>query len=159
MKTVRYAVLCALLFVSLTACNSRKEQKAAVPQANQQAPVQELPVAPTDKADADAAAARVIEQFRAGDFSGIYRQASEGFRAVGTEGQFVGAARNARTRTGPVREVRLLKYYGRVDKFTVYLYEVRYDKVSSELRLSFGRSKSGTMELCGLNQRDLTKKN
>lgn len=163
MKPYQYVVLSALLFATslLAACNSNKEQNVTnpvTPAQVQQVPIKTVPVVSQDKADADVVAAQVLAQFKAGDFKSIYRNASAGFQEIGTEGQFVGVAQQTRARTGPVKDIKEIKYFGLVGNYTVYLYEVRYDSVVSELRLSFGRSKSGKMELCGLNQRDVVRK-
>jgi hypothetical protein len=150
------AVLVASAFVtiSLTACNSKKEEKQLSPSHPPVQVAQQVPVSSKDKADADAVATQVLNWFKSGDFKSIYRHASPGFQAIGTEGQFVAAFEKIRANTGPVKDIKQTKYYGRPDNYTVYLYEVRYAKVASELRLTFGRSKEGKMELCGLNQKD-----
>lgn len=164
MKHYQYVVLSSLLFATslISACNSKNEQNPvpapAKPAQIQQVPIKTVPVISRDKADADVVTAQVLAQFKAGDFKSIYRNASTGFQEIGTEGQFVGVSQQTRAKTGPVKAIKEIKYFGLVGNFTVYLYEVRYDNVVSELRLSFGRSKSGKMELCGLNQRDIVRK-
>jgi hypothetical protein len=157
MNFLRYVALFALLlsFTLLTACTSKKEQKPVV---NAPPAVKTIPVASQDKVDADAAAAKVLAQFKAADFASIYKEASSGFQEVGTEGQFVAAAQKTRAKTGPIKDIKEVNFYGREDKFFVHLYHVQYEKVASELRLTFGRSKLGKMLLTGLNQKDIAKK-
>lgn len=160
MKPVRYVAGVVLLtaFIACAGCGSKKEKDvAAVPGPSPQKPAA-VAVAPQEKAEVSAVAAKVLTQFKSGEFAAIYKAASSGFKEIGTEDGFVATMEHTRKKTGAIKDVKEVNFVTSPDKFYFIVYHVQYDNIKSELRLSFGRSKSGVMELCGLNQKDIIKK-
>jgi len=109
---------------------------------------------PKDKADAEAAAAHVLAQMEAGDFSAIYKEAAPGFKQIGKEADFVAAFQRTRQKTGALKDARQASFTARPDQALVLVYSLENDKFKSDRRLTFTRSKAGKMELAGLNQHD-----
>lgn len=108
----------------------------------------------TNKADAEAAAVRVLGQMEAGEFSALYREASPGFKQIGPEAAFIESFQQTRQKTGPLRDLRQSSFVTRQDQTHVLVYRLENDRFKTERRLSFARSTDGKMELCGLNQHD-----
>lgn len=109
-----------------------------------------------DEADAAMAKEQVIKLLKGSDFSTIYKQASAGFRQVGSEQQFVALWLKQLQETGPFKEAKQIGHTIRpADKFLLFTYQVKYANMSKELSLTFGRSKSGKLELTGIHQKQL----
>ena len=156
-------VVFMILLSAVTGCS--KKEKASQPQAPQQTattsskktPPQTGPVVapPQDEADAAPLKAKVLAQLKTGDFASIYKDASEGFRKVGAEKQFVDLWQKQLQMTGPFKDAKEISHTVRPgDKFIIFIYKVTYEKNSKALRLTFGRSEKGKMELTGINQSD-----
>lgn len=158
-------VVFLIMLTTLPGCSSKKE-KANQPQqplqsaassskkaANQQA--SQVVASPQDEADAALLKVKVLAQVKARDFAAIYREASDGFRKVGPEDKFVALWQQQLQQTGPFKEAKEFSHTVRPDdKFLVFIYKVQYEKAGKALRLTFGRSKQGKMELTGINQSD-----
>lgn len=167
MNRVR-CIKAALLLISAVAvlgCKSKQEAPApssGTPQQNTgeiksisgQSAGGAVPTSPQDKADAEAAATRVLTQMEAGDFSTMYKEAEAGFKKIGSEAQFVAKFQQVRQKTGPLMNPQLVSHVTRPDKTVVLVYRLGNDRFISERRLTFARNKSGKMELFGLNQHD-----
>ena len=156
MKVVRYVAVVALLvtLVVLPGCSSKKEKDPDVPRQKPGAVV----VPPQDKADADAVVSTVLAQLKSGEFAAIYKAASPLFKEIGPEAGFVAMMERTRRKTGPFISAKEVNFVTSPEKFHFFVYHVQYKNIKSELRLTTGRSKSGKMELCGLNQKDLKKR-
>lgn len=161
MKKVSAVVVPVLVLAALSGCGSKKDkagqpsapQKAGQP-ASQQGSV--VVASPQDEADVVAAKARVLAHIKAGDFAAVYREASAGFREVGPEQQFVALWKQQLMQTGEYRELKEVSHTVRPeDRFLLFFYHVQYENAKKVLRLTFGRSKAGKMELTGINQQDL----
>ena len=159
----RNAIIAALTLVialaALAGCSSKKEKAAETPSAPNAAqpgtPGKSAVVAssPQDEAEADTLKTQVLTQVKNKDFAGIYRGASAGFREVGLQEQFVALWDKQLLETGAFKDAKLESHSVRpADKFQVYTYLVHYQNMDKELRLTFGRSKTGKMELTGINQ-------
>jgi hypothetical protein len=109
---------------------------------------------PQDKADAEAAAKRVLARMEAGDFAAIYNDAGPGFKKIGSEGQFVALFQQKREITGPLKDPRELNFITRPDYTHVLTFSLENNRFRTERRLTLARAKSGKMELVGLNQHD-----
>jgi len=118
----------------------------------------EIATSPQDKVDAEAAAARVISQMEAGEFSAIYKEASPGFRKIGSEELFVAKFQQTRQKTGPLKKPRQISFVTRPGNIHVLVYRLESERFTTDRRLTFDRAKSGKMELFGLNQHDDPKK-
>jgi hypothetical protein len=150
-----------IMLAALPGCNSKKE-KANQPQtplqssstSSKKASIQ--PVAPPqDEADAALLKVKVIAKLKGGDFAGIYKDASDGFRKVGPEEKFVALWQQQQQQTGPFKEAKEISHTVRPeDKFLLFIYKIQYEKANKAVRITFGRSKDGKMELTGINQRD-----
>ena len=164
------AVTLMIILAALPGCSSKKEktEQAQAPQhamssaskipakAGEAPPNAVVTASPQDEADAAKLKEKVLAQVKAGDFSAIYKDASAGFREVGPETQFVALWRQQLQQTGAFKEVKEISHTVRPqDKFLVFNYHVQYEKAKKELRLTFGRSKKGKMELTGINQREI----
>ena len=170
MNNVRYinSAFLIVLLVTVIGCKSKQEapvaKTAPTPNAGEVKSITGqnaagVPVtSPHDKIDAEAAAARVIAQMEAGDFSAIYNEASPGFKQIGREALFVEKFQQTRQKTGPLKNPKLISFVTLPDKTHVLVYHLENEKFKSERRLTFDRSQSGRMELFGLNQHDDPKK-
>ncbi len=168
MNRVRCMKTALLLFVvvAFVGCKSRQE----TPGANPSAPLKNagseiksisgqiaggaIVTPPQDKADAQATAKRVLAQMEAGDFFTIYNEAAPGFRQIGKEADFISKFQQTRQKTGPLNNPKEISFVTRPDKAYVLVYRLQNERFISERRLTFFRSKSGKMELLGLNQHD-----
>jgi hypothetical protein len=161
-------VLLIVLLVTVIGCKSKQEAPVAKPAAppnageiksisGQNAAGTQV-ASPQDKIDAEAAAARVLSQMEAGDFAAIYNDATPGFKQIGSQAQFIGKFQQTRQKTRPLKNPKLVSFVTLPDKTHVLVYRLENDKFKSERRLTFDRSKSGKMELFGLNQHDDPKK-
>ena len=163
-------VFLVIMASALSGCSAKKEK------AEQQQPLQQkmsssakaavkpgdvpphpvITASPQDEADAAILKKQVLDRIKNGDFSAIYKEASAGFREVGPEGQFVGLWELQLKQTGAFKEAKEIRHAVRPqDKFLVYVYQLQYEKAKKELFLTFGRSKSGKMELTGINQKEV----
>lgn len=113
---------------------------------------------PQDKADAEAAATHVISQFLAGEFSAIYNEATSGFKAIGSEAQFVAKYQQTRQETGLLGNPKETSFATRPDNAHVLVYRLENERIISDVRLTFEGSKNGKMTLAGLNQHSEPKK-
>lgn len=163
-------VLLLTMLSALSGCSAKKE-KAEKQQPHQQKissasktveksveapPHAVITASPQDEADAAILKKNVLEQIKKGDFSSIYKQASAGFREVGPEEQFTGLWELQLKQTGAFKEAKEVSHNVRPqDKFLIYIYHLQYEKLKKELFLTFGRSKSGKMELTGINQKEI----
>ena len=163
MKDVRTVttVFLMMILAALPGCGTKKEKTQAAPQnaaqgqQAQPAGAAAAVASPKDAADAAAANARVLAQLKAGDFAGIYKESSAGFREVGKEKDFVGLGKMSRQKTGPIKKSEEVSHNVKPGNFYVYTHHVLYENVKSELRLTFARSKDGKMELTAINQKDI----
>jgi hypothetical protein len=154
-------VFLMILLTILPGCDSKKKNVAqTTPQnVNQTQPLQkagDVKATFQDEAEASAARTRVLTQIKRGDFNTIYEEASAGFKDVGHKQQFLALWNKQLQETGAFKEAKEISHTVRpADKFLVYTYNVKYEKKPKELRLTFGRTKNGKMELTGINQTDL----
>lgn len=171
MNRLRYLKVASLVVVIAASlgCKSKQEQPAAnggaeqgkaappaatAPQDKAAAPV----IPPKDKQDAQAAAAHVLALMQTGDFAGIYRDASAGFKQIGSEGQFVGKFQQTRQNVGVLEKPREIGVSSLPGKGYIFTYRLENERYNSDVRLTFARSPNGKMELAGLNQHDELKK-
>ena len=167
-RPINFAFLLIMLFVTVIGCKSKQETPVAKTAPTQGggeiksisgqnasgAPV----TSPQDKRDAEAAAAHVLSQMEAGDFSAIYNEASPGFKQIGSEALFVAKFKQTRLKTGPLKNPKQISFVTLPDKTHVLVYRLENERFKTDRRLTFDRSKSGKMELFGLNQHDDPKK-
>lgn len=169
MNYLRYikAALPLIAAIMVSGCNSGKDTPvapSAVPQekAATAKTSQDKGAAPTippkDKVDAEAAAVLLLAQLEAGDFSGVYKGASAGFKQIGSESQFVYKFQQTRQRVGTLKNPQKISAVLRPDKSVVLVYRVENERYNTDMRLTFSRAENGTMELAGLNQHDELKK-
>lgn len=115
----------------------------------------QLVASPQDEADAEPLKTKVLAQVKAGDYASIFKGASDGFKEVGPEQKFVALWQQQLQQTGAFKKAKEVSHTVRPgDKFLIYNFEVQYEKANKVLRLTFGRSKKGKMELTGINQSD-----
>lgn len=153
-----------VLLTALPGCNSKKEAPPQVPAkkgsqgqiSSAHGQAQPVVAPPQDVADASALKARVLSQLKNKEFAAIYKEASDGFRQVGPEEQFVAQWNKQLQETGAFKEAKETGQSLRPeDRFLLVTYRVKYEKRDKELRLTFGRAKTGKMELTGINQREI----
>jgi len=164
---VKIVVLLVAL-ITAAGCKAKQEkpaENAATPQEKSSAPAAPAsgkataqPATPQDTTDARAAALRVLSQMEAGDFTTVYRESGEKFKQIGSEAAFVAKFQQTYQKTGALKSPKELKIDTRPDKVHVLLYRVENQRFITDMRLSFARSKSGAMELVGLNQHDEPRK-
>ena len=111
-------------------------------------------ISAADRADAEAAAARVLGQMEGGEFSALYREASPGFKKIGSEAAFVEKFQQTHQKTGPLQGPKLTSFAPGPDRTHVLVYRLQNERFKTERRLTFARSQGGKMELFGLNQHD-----
>jgi len=153
-----------LLLPALPGCGKKQDNAAQAPAQSvptqpkpQQGAVVTLTPAPEEPESA-AAKTRVLAHIKGAEFASIYREASAGFRQVGTEQQFLELWNRQLQETGAFKDAKEVTHGIRpTDKFQVYIYTVQYEKKPKQLRLTFGRSKQGKVELTGINQTDVKK--
>jgi hypothetical protein len=146
-----------VFLLSLIGCKSKQENTgtgAGAPQGQAVAPV----ASPQDKADAQAAAVRLIALFEAGDFPAIYKDAAEEFKQIGSESQFVSKFQETRKKVGVLKNPQQISFGTLPGNGYVLVYRVENERYKTDLRLTFARSANGKMELAGLNQHDELKK-
>lgn len=167
-RCISIVFLTATLAV-VTGCESKKEKPSAGPAVSADkktvtppAPAQNAPAAVAasekDKSDARAAAQHVLAQLESGDFAAVYREASAGFKKIGSEPAFVGKFQQTRQKTGILKTPKEISFVTRPDSVHVLVYRVQNERFVTDMRLSFQRGPNGTMELAGLNQHDEPRK-
>jgi len=167
-RHIGIAFLVAALTV-VTGCESKNEKSAAGPAvptgskaASPLAPTQNNPAVSSasakDMSDARAAAQHVLTQLGSGDFATIYREASEGFKKIGSEPAFVSKFQQTRLKTGALKDPKEISFETRPGSIHVIVYRMQNERFVTDMRLSFQRAENGTMELAGLNQHDELKK-
>lgn len=165
MKSARFVKVAFLIVLTgaFLGCDSKEKAAAPAGPAAEKAPlaasVPDAVVPEKDKTDAKAEAARVMTQLKGDDFAAMYKEAAPAFRELGTEPQFVAMMQQTRQKTGAMQSFKEVGLETGPDQRQMVNYSVDYDNVKSKLRLSFLRSKSGKMELVGLNQKDDLVKN
>lgn len=115
-------------------------------------------VPPQDKADAQASALRVLALLESGDFPAIYKDSADGFKEIGSESQFIAKFQQTRKSVGVLKNPREISFGVLPGKGYIIVYHLENERYKTDMRLSFARSKSGKMELAGLNQHDELKK-
>ncbi|MDD5284693.1 MAG: hypothetical protein PHD54_02440 [Desulfuromonadaceae bacterium] len=162
-------VIFIILLAALSGCNSKQDKASKAPEikpgetqsqmtSGRRPPLKPSAVVatPQDETDAAALKTRVLSQIKNGEFTAIYKEASEGFRKVGPGEQFVAFWNKQLEETGAFKDAKETGHTVRPsDGFIVYACTVQYEKMKKELRLTFGRSKKGTMELTGINQKGI----
>jgi hypothetical protein len=144
-----------------TAANALQQKSAQGVMSSAHGKMQQIPAAlavasPKDETEAATARTRVLSQVKNKEFSAIYKEASAGFREIGPEEQFIAQWNKQLLETGAFKESKEVSHLVRPsDKFIVYTYAVTYENKNKELRLTFGRSKNGKMELTGINQKEI----
>jgi hypothetical protein len=164
------AAISMILLAALTGCNSKQEKAAQTPEIkpgqtqsqitsnrmSAKLPAAAVAASPQDETDAATVKARVLSQVKNREFTAIYKEASEGFKKVGPGEQFVAFWDKQLEETGAFKEAKETGHTVRpTDKFIVFTFVIQYEKKKKELRLTFGRSKKGVMELTGINQREV----
>lgn len=114
--------------------------------------------APQEKDEARAAADNVLAQISAGDFAAIYNNSAPGFKQIGSESQFVAKFQQTRQKVGVLKNPKEISFQTHPEKTHVIVFQLENDHYNSNIRLTFTRSKSGIIELAGLNQHDELKK-
>ena len=132
------------------------QEKAAAPAVPPQ--VKAGIVLPQDKADAQAAAVRVLALMESGDFPAIYRDSAAGFKQIGSESQFVAKFQQTRKSVGVLKNPQQISLGTLPGNGYVFIYRLENERYKTDMRLTFARSQSGKMELAGLNQHDELKK-
>jgi hypothetical protein len=166
MNFVRCALPVCMLMVSISiiGCKSKQDQSGAgsgkpgSSAANTKDKVAAPAASPQEKEEARAAATKYLAQFTAGDFAGLYKNATPGFKQIGTESQFVEKFQQTRQKVGALKNPKEISFETRPNKSHVLVYRLENDHYVTDMRLTFIRSKSGKMELDGLNQHDELKK-
>jgi len=165
---IKTAFLLVILFL-LIGCKSKQDKpvtNTGAPQKNAAAPVAVSPqgkpaapvVPPQDKADAQAAAVRVLALMETGDFPAIYKDSAAGFKQIGSESQFVAKFQQTRKSVGILKDPKQISFGTLPGNGYVFVYRVENERYKTDLRLTFARSPGGKMELAGLNQHDTLKK-
>ncbi len=164
-KQVIILILIAGMLAALSGCSSKEEKQATpalpAPAAPQQAGQASLPHAPVpadplDEKEVVPLKSRMLEHVKAQEFGAIYDEASDGFRKVGAREQFVALWQQQLQQTGAFKSASEISHTVRpTDRFLLFIYSVKYEKMVKNLRLTFGRStKGGKLELTGINQSD-----
>ena len=171
MDRKRFGTIIVVLVAAATIFGCKSKQEA--PGAKSAAPPQQggavkiisgqnvtgtVAASPQDKADAEAAAVKVLAQMEAGQFSEIYKESAPGFKQIGREADFVAKFQQARQQVGPLKGAQQTSFITLKDQTHVLVYHSENERFKAERRLSFARSNTGKMELFGLNQHDEEKK-
>ncbi|HEY5521618.1 MAG TPA: hypothetical protein VIK21_00415, partial [Desulfuromonadaceae bacterium] len=138
------------------ASTGKPQEKAAAPAVPPQ--VKSGIVPPQDKANAQAAAVRVLALMESGDFPAIYRDSAAGFKQIGSESQFVAKFQQTRKSVGVLKNPQQISLGTLPGNGYVFIYRLENERYKTDMRLTFARSQSGKMELAGLNQHDELKK-
>lgn len=167
-RCISIAFLVASLTI-ITGCESKMEKPAAGPAVSADnktvtpaVPAQSSPAAVSasekDKADARAAAQHTLAQLESGDFAAVYREASAGFKKIGSEPSFVSKFQQTRLKTGALKAPKEISFETRPGSVHVLVYRLQNERFVTDMRLSFQRGPGGSMELAGLNQHDEPRK-
>jgi hypothetical protein len=162
MNFVRITTTIAFIITLSAVIGCSKKEKAVQPQAPQQSATTsakkaggQVAASPQDEVDVVPLKAKVLTLLKAGDFASIYKDASDGFRKVGPEDQFVALWKQQLQQTGKFKDAKEISHTVRpTDKFIVVTYKVQYEKANKAVRFTFGRSGKGKLELTGINQSD-----
>ena len=164
MKSLRYVFAALLILASLTIIGCKSKQDPAgvgkgAPQSAAGAPGSKektgVPVASAqEQAEARAAAVKALARFESGDFSSLYKEASSGFQALGSESQFVAKFQQTRQKIGVLKNPKETSFETLPNKSHVLVYRISNDQYDTDIRLTFSRAKNGKLELAGLNQHD-----
>jgi hypothetical protein len=171
MSTVRNAktiILCVAVATAI-GCNAKQDKPATnagataqkagdVKSISGQNTTGAVVASPQVQTDARAAAAQVLALLEAGDFTTVYKEAEADFKKIGSESQFVAKFQQARQKTGVLKNPKELSLTSVPGKGHVLVYRLENDLFNTDMRLTFVSSKSGKMELAGLNQHDEAKK-
>jgi hypothetical protein len=151
--TLGTSVFLSLSLLMMTGCNSKQDKQEASLPGNGNAKT--ATVASTqDQADARAAAQLVLSRLTAGDFAKIYQDASPGFKAIGTETQFVAKFQQSRQKVGVLKNPRETSFETLPSKGHLLVYRFDSELYITDMRLGFERTGDGKMSLAGLNQHD-----
>ena len=158
-------VVLVIAAVAVVGCKSKQEapaqgapqQSETVKSVSGQNTAGAIASSPQDKSDAEAAATRVLAQMESGDFSTIYRNAAPTFQQIGKEEAFVAKFQQTRQTVGPLGKPQEASFVTAPDRSYILVYHLENDRFKTERRLTFARSKSGKMELFGMNQHDESK--
>ena len=171
MDRLRFVKIVMVLIAAVTVFGCKSKQEA--PGAKDTAPPQQggavksisgqsvtgtVAASPQDKADAEAAASKVLAQMEAGQFSEIYKDSAATFKQIGPEAAFVAKFEQTRKEVGPLKGAQQASFVTLQDQSHVLVYHSENERYKTERRLTFARSKTGTMELFGLNQHDEQKR-
>lgn len=157
------AIVLFLAMVAVVGCKSKQEGSAAPAAGTQPQAVKSISgeattgavtSSPKDKADAEAAAGKVLSLMEAGDFAAIYKDAAPSFRQIGKQEDFVGKFSATRQKVGALSGQKETSFVTMPDQTFVIIYHMENPRWSTERRLTFTRGKGGKMELYGLNQHD-----
>lgn len=161
-------VLLSIVLAMFIGCKSKQEpgaNSATTPEkvgnvkvlGGQNAPGADV-ASPQDKADAEAAAVRIMAQMAAGDFTAVYNGAEPGFKKIGSEAQFVAKFQQAHQKVGILGKPLQVSFVSLPDKRNVLVYHIENDHYKTDMRLTLIRAQDGKMVLAGLNQHDEPKK-
>jgi len=165
-RCMKAAVL-PIIMVAIVGCESKQDKSGNAVPAQQNAaapgtPGQVKGAAPVmsaqDKADARAAAVRVLALMESGDFPAVYKESAPSFKQIGSESQFVGKFQETRKTVGLLKNPQETRLGAIPGNGCVMVYRLENERYKTDFRLSFVRSSSGKMELVGLNQHDELKK-
>jgi len=154
-----------VVLVTIIGCKSKQDKPGAstgAPQEKAAAPVippqgkpgTPIVASPQDKADAQAAAVRVLALMESGDFPAIYKDSAAGFKQIGSEREFVTRFQRTRMRVGVLKKPQQISFEKLPGNGYILVYRVENERYKTDVRLTFARSQSGKMELAGLNQHD-----
>lgn len=154
-----------IILITIIGCKSKQDQAetgVGAPQGKPGANTQGMAVGPAalpqEAADVRAAAAKVLGQLVAGNFSTLYKDASPGFQQLGSESQFVAKFQQTRQKVGTLKNPKETSFQAGPNNSLVLVYRLENDHYNTDMRLTFSRSKTGKIELAGLNQHDELKK-
>ena len=157
-----------VILASFIGCTSKQDksgsntgappQSASAPAVPPQNKSASPAVQPQDKADAQASSVRILALLERGDFPAIYKDSAASFKQIGSESQFVAKFQQTRQSVGVLKNPREQSFGTLPDNVFVFTYRLENDHYISDIRLSFVRSRSGKMELAGINQHDEQKK-
>ncbi len=118
-RCIKVAFLLVIL-VTFIGCKSKQDkpgagtgappEKAATAVTPQQGKAVTPVMPPQDKADARAAAVRVLALMEKGDFPAIYKDAAVGFKQLGSESQFVAKFQQTRKNVGVLKNPQEISY-------------------------------------------------
>ena len=158
-----------ILFMTFFGCNAKQDKSVTVTETpkiktitpdavtSQNKPVSNLDSS-QDKKDAQIAALHVINLMQQGDFTAIYKDSADGFKKIGSEGQFFEKFQQTRKIVGTLKNPHEISFKSIAGYGFVFVYQLENDHYKSDIRITLTRSPSGKIELAGLNQHDELKK-